>query len=174
MAATTSIIRSQTRRLAYAIVLTALAVALSPISIPVGIAKVFPVQHMVNVFAGALVGPWWGLAVALVTSIIRNALGLGTPLAFPGSIFGVFLAGLIYRATRNIPLTVAGEVIGTGVIGALAGALVVAPYVMNRPMGATALIIPFALSSLIGAVLGALGLLALRRTGYLERPDAKQ
>lgn len=171
MAATASIVRGQTRRLAYAIVLTALAVALSPISIPVGIAKVFPVQHMVNVLAGALVGPWWGLAVALVTSIIRNALGLGTPLAFPGSIFGVLLAGLIYRATRNIPLTVAGEVFGTGVIGALTGALLVAPYVMNRPMGMTALMVPFALSSLVGAVLGALGLLVLRRTGYLDRSD---
>jgi energy-coupling factor transport system ATP-binding protein len=65
-------------------------------------------------------------------------------------------------------------VIGTGIIGALVGALAVAPYVMNRPMGATALIIPFALSSLVGAVLGALGLLALRRTGYLERPDGTQ
>ncbi len=171
MAVTTSIVRGQTRRLAYAIVLTALSVALSPISIPVGIAKVFPVQHMVNVLAGALVGPWWGLAVALVTSIIRNALGLGTPLAFPGSIFGVLLAGLIYRATRNIPLTVAGEVFGTGVIGALTGALLVAPYVMNRPMGMTALMVPFALSSLVGAVLGALGLLVLRRTGYLDRSD---
>ena len=48
MAATTSIVRGQTRRLAYAIVLTALAVALSPISIPVGIAKVFPVQHKIG------------------------------------------------------------------------------------------------------------------------------
>ncbi|MGQ9828187.1 MAG: energy coupling factor transporter S component ThiW [Roseiflexus sp.] len=172
MAATTSTVRRQTRQLAYAIVLTALAVALSPISIPVGIAKVFPAQHMVNVLAGALIGPWWGLAVALVTSIIRNALGLGTPLAFPGSIFGVLLAGLIYRATRNIPLTVAGEVFGTGVLGALTGALLVAPYVMNRPMGITALIVPFALSSLVGAVLGALGLLVLRRTGYLERSDS--
>ncbi|MGQ9547015.1 MAG: energy coupling factor transporter S component ThiW [Roseiflexus sp.] len=172
MAATTSTVRRQTRQLAYAIVLTALAVALSPISIPVGIAKVFPAQHMVNVLAGALIGPWWGLAVALVTSIIRNALGLGTPLAFPGSIFGVLLAGPIYRATRNIPLTVAGEVFGTGVLGALTGALLVAPYVMNRPMGITALIVPFALSSLVGAVLGALGLLVLRRTGYLERSDS--
>ena len=88
---------SPTRLMAYSVALAALAVALSPISIPVGIARVSPSQHFINVIAGALVGPWWGLATALVTSLVRNALGLGTPLAFPGSVFGVVLAGLAFR-----------------------------------------------------------------------------
>ena len=58
---------SPTRLVAYSVALAALAVALSPISIPTGIAKVSPTQHFINVIAGALVGPWWGLAVAVVT-----------------------------------------------------------------------------------------------------------
>jgi energy coupling factor transporter S component ThiW len=157
--------RSTTRRVAYSIILAALAVALSPISIPTGIARLSPSQHLINVLAGALVGPWWGLGVALVTSIIRNALGLGTPLAFPGSIFGVVLAGLVYRATRNAYFTAAGEIVGTGLIGATVGALIVAPYIMGRELGLFALVVPFFLSSLLGAVLGVIGLKVLHRAG---------
>lgn len=168
MAISTQRARSTTRRVAYGVVLAALAVALSPISIPIGIAKLSPTQHVINVLAGALVGPWWGLGVALVTSVVRNGLGLGTPLAFPGSIFGVVLAGLAYRATRNTYVAALGEIVGTGVIGASVGALVVAPYIMHKPLGLAALIVPFLLSSALGAALGVLGLQVLRRTGFLD------
>ncbi|MCP5158919.1 MAG: energy coupling factor transporter S component ThiW [Gammaproteobacteria bacterium] len=156
------------RLIAYSVALAALAVALSPISIPIGIAKVSPTQHFINVIAGALVGPWWGLAVALVTSLVRNAIGLGTPLAFPGSVFGVVLAGLAYRHTRNVYFTALGEVIGTGLIGAAVGALLVAPYLMGKDLALTVLILPFLLSSAVGAALGVVGLQVLRRLGYLR------
>lgn len=159
---------SSTRLLAYSVALAALAVALSPLSIPTGIAKVSPSQHFINVIAGALIGPWWGLAVALVTSLVRNALGLGTPLAFPGSIFGVVLAGLAYRYSRNIYLTALGEVIGTGLIGATIGAVLVAPYLMGKDIALSVLILPFLLSSIAGAILGILGLRILQRLGYLR------
>ncbi len=168
MATSPTMRRSETRRVAYAVVLAALAVALSPISIPTGIARLSPTQHLINVLAGALVGPWWGLGVALATSIVRNALGLGTPLAFPGSIFGVVLAGLLYRATRNAYLTALGEVIGTGLIGAMVGALLVAPYIMGTSIGLSVLIVPFLLSSALGAALGVLGLTVLRQAGFLD------
>lgn len=157
-----------TRLIAYSVVLAALAVALSPVSIPVGIAKVSPFQHFINVIAGALVGPWWGLAMALVTSLIRNALGLGTLLAFPGSVFGVVLAGLAFRYTGNFYFTALGEVLGTGLIGATVGALLIAPYLMGRDIALTVLILPFLLSSLAGAALGILGLRVLRQLGYLR------
>ncbi|MGB4946516.1 MAG: energy coupling factor transporter S component ThiW [Candidatus Competibacter denitrificans] len=157
-----------TRLVAYSVALAALAVALSPLSIPTGIAKVSPSQHFINVIAGALVGPWWGLAVAAVTSLVRNALGLGTPLAFPGSIFGVVLAGLAYRYTHNIYFTALGEIVGTGLIGASVGALLVAPYLMGKDIALSLLILPFLLSSTVGATLGVLGLRVLRRLGYLH------
>ena len=159
---------SSTRLVAYSVALAALAVALSPLSIPTGLAKVSPTQHFINVIAGALVGPWWGLAVALVTSLARNAVGLGTPLAFPGSVFGVVLAGLAYRHSRNFYLTALGEVIGTGLIGATVGALLVAPYLMGKEIALTVLILPFFLSSAVGAALGVAGLVVLRRLGYLR------
>ena len=168
MATVSEVNRSTTRRVAYSVVLAALAVVLSPVSIPAGIAKLSPTQALVNVLAGALVGPWWGLGVALVTSVVRNALGLGTPLAFPGSIFGVMLAGLAYRTTHNMYLTAFGELVGTGIIAAVVGSLLVAPYVMGKPIGLGVLIVPFFLSSLLGAALGVLGLRVLQRTGYLD------
>ena len=157
-----------TRLIAYSVALGALAVALAPISIPVGVARVAPFQHFINVIAGALVGPWWGLATALVTSLARNALGLGTPLAFPGSVFGVVLAGLAFHYTRNAYFTALGEIIGTGLIGATVGALLVAPYLMGKDLGLTVLILPFLLSSTVGAVLGVFGLRVLRQLGYLR------
>ena len=159
---------ASTRLVAYSVALAALAVALSPISIPTGVAKLSPTQHFINVIAGALVGPWWGLAVAVVTSLVRNALGLGTPLAFPGSVFGVVLAGLAFRYTRNDYFAALGEVVGTGLIGATAGALLVAPYLMGKDIALTVLIVPFLLSSLLGAALGIVGLRVLRRLGYLR------
>lgn len=168
MALSRQMTRSTTQRVAYSVVLAALAVALSPISIPTGIAKLSPTQHLINVLAGVLVGPWWGFGVALVTSIVRNALGLGTPLAFPGSIFGVVLAGLTYRATRNVYFTALGEVVGTGLIGATVAALLVAPYLTGKALGLTALILPFLLSSVLGAVLGVLAVQVLRRAGFLN------
>ncbi len=168
MAVSGQIPRSTTQRVAYGVVLAALAVALSPISIPIGIARLSPTQHFINVLAGVLVGPWWGFGVALVTSVIRNALGLGTPLAFPGSIFGVILAGLAYRTTRNVYFAALGEIIGTGLIGATVGAFLIAPYVMGKALGLGALILPFLLSSVLGAVLGVLGVQVLRRTGFLD------
>jgi energy-coupling factor transport system ATP-binding protein len=157
-----------TRLIAYSVALAALAVALSPISIPVGIAKVSPSQHFINVIAGALVGPWWGLGTALATSLARNALGLGTLLAFPGSVFGVVLAGLAFRHTRNMYWTALGEIIGTGLIGAMVGALLVAPWLMGKELGLTVLILPFLLSSVVGAALGVFGLRVLRQLGHLR------
>ncbi len=157
-----------THRVALSVVLAALAVALAPFSIPVGIARLFPGQHMVNVLAAVLVGPWWGLGVAFTASLVRNVLGLGTPLAFPGSMVGVLLAGLAFRATRNVLFAAVGEVIGTGLIGAVVGALLVAPYIMDSTMAVGALIVPFLLSSIAGAALGVLGVQILRRAGYGE------
>ena len=79
------------KKLAAAGLLTAVAVACSPFSIPVGASQCFPVQHMVNVLAAVFLGPWYGVAMAFVTSLIRNMLGTGSLLAFPGSMCGALL-----------------------------------------------------------------------------------
>src|SRR5512138_3377902 len=141
----------QSRQVAYAVILTAIAVALSPFSIPVGPTKVFPAQHMVNVLGAVMLGPWYAVAIAIAASILRNVMGTGSLFAFPGSMIGAFIAGDVVIATRNIYLAALGEIIGTGIIGALVSAMLVSPVFMGKPMEATALVIPFLASTIGGS-----------------------
>ena len=92
---------SKVQKLTLAAVLVALGVALSPFYIPVGVARVFPIQHMVNVIAGSLLGPVYAVTMAFVTSLIRNILGTGSLLAFPGSMVGALLAGLAAKYIKE-------------------------------------------------------------------------
>src|SRR5512136_1886503 len=109
---------AHTRIVARAVILVALGVALSPFtSIPIGIARINPTQHFVNVVGAVLLGPWWATGIAFIIAILRNALGTGTLLAFPGGMIGAFIAGYVYRHTRNIYLGAFGEIIGTGILG---------------------------------------------------------
>ena len=55
----------------------------------------------------------------LSASLIRNLLGLGSLMAFPGSMFGALLCGLVYEKTGNIAATLVGEVFGTAILGGL-------------------------------------------------------
>jgi energy coupling factor transporter S component ThiW len=161
--------RSNTRLVAQAIVLVAIGVALAPFtSFPVGIAKVNPTQHFVNVLGAVLLGPWWAVAIAAIIGIIRNAMGVGTLLAFPGGMIGAFLAGYVYRLTRNVYLGALGEIIGTGIIGAVVSALLVAPVFMGTTMAMGALIASFLASTIVGSVIGVLALRLLERAGFVE------
>jgi energy-coupling factor transport system ATP-binding protein len=157
----------QTRIVARAVTLVAIGVALSPFtSIPIGIARINPTQHFVNVVAAVLLGPWWAAGVAGIIALLRNALGTGTLLAFPGGMIGAFLAGIFFLLTRNIYFAALGEVIGTGLLGAVASALIVAPSLMGKSMAMGALIIAFSGSAIVGAIMGILGLKLLEKAGY--------
>ncbi len=162
----------ETRKVAYAVVLTAIAVALSPFSIPIGPVKAFPVQSMVNVLSGVILGPWYAMATAIATSIIRNATGTGTLFAFPGSMIGAFFVGYLYIFTRNIYIAALGEIVGTGLIAALVSTFLVAPAFLSRTMDATALVIPFLAAAVSGSIIGVLGLIALERAGVAKPAKA--
>ncbi len=153
----------KTKNIARAVILVAIAVALSPFFIPVGISKCFPAQHMVNVLAAVLLGPWYAVVIALVAGIIRNILGLGTLLAFPGGMIGAFRAGLAYQAFRNVYLAGLGEILGTGLLGALASAWLVGPIFMGKSMAVATLIVAFSVSTLGGTIIGILALHLLRK-----------
>jgi energy coupling factor transporter S component ThiW len=163
----------ETRSIARAIILVAMGVAISPYtSIPIGIAKINPAQHFVNVVGAVLLGPWWAVGIALIIGILRNALGTGTLLAFPGGMIGAFLAGLAYRYSRSIYLGALGEIIGTGFLGAIASAFIVAPVLMGRAMALGALIIAFSGSTIAGSIIGVLALNLLDRAGLAKlKPD---
>ena len=80
-----------TRKLAVAGMMTALGVVLSTFYIPVGMSKCFPVQHLLNVLAGIFLGPGYALGFSFCTALIRNLMGTGSLLAFPGSMVGAFV-----------------------------------------------------------------------------------
>lgn len=157
-----------TRQVAYSVVLTALAVALSPLFIPAGVAKVFPAQHMINVIGGVLLGPWYALTIAFAAGLIRNILGIGTLLAFPGGMIGAFLAGGGFRLTGSVYVAALGEVAGTGLIGATVSALLVAPFFMGKKMALSYMILAFSLSTVAGSILGLICLFILKRTGLIS------
>ena len=161
--------QTNTRQVARAVILVAIGVALAPFtSFPVGIAKINPTQHFVNVVGAILLGPWWAVGIAAIIGIIRNAMGVGTLLAFPGGMIGAFLAGYLYRYTRSIYLGALAEVIGTGIIAAVVSALLVAPVFMGKAMPMLVLIASFLGSTVLGSVIGVLALKLLERTGYAE------
>lgn len=158
-----------TKQLSRAVILTALAVALSPFFIPVGIAKCFPAQHMVNVIAGVLLGPAYAVGIAFSAAVIRNLLGLGTLLAFPGGMIGAFLAGWAYRWYRNSYAAGLGEIIGTGIFGSLISVWIVGPLFMGKTMAVAALMIAFGISTLGGTIIALAALHLLRKAGIWEK-----
>ena len=162
--------RNAILKLALAGVLCAVAVVGSMFSFPVFGSKCAPVQHMVNILCAVLLGPWWGVGVAFVASLLRNLLGLGSLMAFPGSMCGALLCGIVYHKTRQLLPTLAGEVFGTGILGGLL-AWPVAILFMGKAAGEVAFyayIVPFLVSTVGGSLIAGVILLALEKNGALK------
>ncbi|MEF2561629.1 MAG: energy coupling factor transporter S component ThiW, partial [Negativibacillus sp.] len=85
--------KTNIRKLSIAGIFCAVAVVGSFFSFPVFASKCAPVQHMVNILCAVLLGPWYGVGVAFCASLLRNLLGLGSLMAFPGSMCGALLCG---------------------------------------------------------------------------------
>ena len=133
------------KKLALAGMFCALCVVGSVFSFPMFGSKCAPVQHMVNVLCAVLLGPWWGVGVAFVASLLRNLLGLGSLMAFPGSMFGALLCGLC--------------------------AYPVAIFLMGKSAGDIAFyayIVPFLISTGVGAVIAGILVFSLQRSGVLR------
>ena len=149
--------------------MAAIAAVGSFVSFPVAGSKCAPVQHLVNILCAVFVGPWWGVACAFIASLIRNLLALGSPLAFPGSMCGALLAGLLYRFVKKTPAAYVGELVGTGLIGGMLsypGALLV---IGNDKAALFTFVIPFLISSLGGTIIAVIIVTALSKTGVLRK-----
>lgn len=159
------------KKLSAAGVLCAVAVVGSLLSVPVFGSKCAPVQHMVNIFCAVFLGPGYGVGVAFAASLLRNIFGLGSVLAFPGSMFGALLCGIVYRKTKNLPLTLVGEVFGTAILGGLC-AYPIAILFLGQSAGELAFyayIVPFLISTAAGAILSGLIVLPLQKTAFFSR-----
>ena len=98
--------------------LIALGVVISPI---LRVEGMCPMAHFINIICSVFLGPWYSLLCATLIGIIRMVTMGIPPIALTGAIFGAFLSGVFYRISKGkIICAVIGEIIGTGIIGALA------------------------------------------------------
>ena len=105
-------------KLAVLAMLIALGVVISPI---LRVEGMCPMAHLINIVCSVLLGPWYSLLCATLIGIIRMLTMGIPPIALTGAIFGAFLSGVFYRLSKGrIICAVLGEIIGTGIIGALA------------------------------------------------------
>lgn len=167
--------KNNMKKLAIAGILCAVAVVGSAIVVfPVFGSKCAPVQHMVNILCAVFLGPGYGLGVAFVASLIRNLMGLGSLLAFPGSMCGALLCGLVWKKSKNLPAALIAEVLGTGILGGLL-AYPIAIMFMGQSAGDIAFyayVVPFLISTVAGSILCGLLVFALKKSGALKAMSA--
>ena len=140
------------RKWIFAALMTGAAVLLSPMfSFPLGVTRAFPLQHMINIFLAVLCGTKYSTSAAFGTSLIRNLLGTGSLLAFPGSMVGAFLSGFLYKHIHKLWAAVLGEFIGTSIIGGFLS-YPVASLLMGSSKGALFYVSLFSVSCGAGCV----------------------
>ena len=162
---------NSTKKLALAGVLCAVAIVGSMfITFPVLGSKCSPVQHMVNILCAVFLGPAYGVGAAFAASLLRNIIGVGSVVAFPGSMCGALLCGLVWRKSQNLWLTLAAEVLGPGILGGLAAyPLAIAfldPAVI--PAAFYGYVVPFLISTVGGSILAGVLVFTLQKSGALN------
>ena len=164
--------KTDLKKMTVTAIFAAIAVVGSLFSFPVLGSKCAPVQHLVNVLCAVTVGPWWGLAQAFIASLIRNLLGLGSPLAFPGSMCGALLGGLLYKYGKKRPFAYVGEVVGTGIIGGMLS-YPIAYFVMgNQAAALFTFVVPFLISTCGGTIIAMIITLPMQKSGLLVKMRA--
>lgn len=101
--------------------------------------------------------------MAFCTALIRNLLGTGTLLAFPGSMVGALVSGVIFYYTRSRWGAYIGEVIGTGILGGML-CYPVAALMMGQKAALFTFVGPFLLSTLCGTIMAAVFLTVLYKS----------
>ena len=97
--------------------LIAIGVVISPI---LRVEGMCPMAHFINIVCSVFMGPWYSLLCAFIIGVIRMVLMGIPPLALTGAVFGAFLSGVFYKLSKGkILCAVLGEIIGTGIIGAI-------------------------------------------------------
>ncbi|WP_314061766.1 energy coupling factor transporter S component ThiW [uncultured Vagococcus sp.] len=142
------------KKIAYTASLAALAfVGGSLFHVSIGVVRVAPMQHLINLLTGVALGPWYGVSQAFIASVLRNISGTGTLLAFPGSMIGAFLIGIVYRRTSKLMMAGLVEIIGTGLIGGCVSYLL-ARYVLGIGLPLGLVLGSFFISTLVGVTMG--------------------
>lgn len=147
--------------------LTAMLIAIGTLTsnvlfIPLGVTKLFPMQSFINVLTAVMLGPYYAVAEAFCISVLRNMLGTGSVFAFPGSIIGALLAALLYRKTKKLFMAFFGEVVGTGILGAIA-CYPISTLLLGKEATVFGFIPAFIFSAIGGALIGLIILAAFMK-----------
>ncbi len=160
------------QKLTLAALFTAIAVVGSMFSFPIFGSKCAPIQHLINIMCAVFLGPAWGVASAFAASLIRNLTGLGTLLAFPGSMCGALLSGLLYKYFKKLPFAYIGEVVGTGIIGGMLSYPISAFILGNDKAALFTFVIPFLISTCGGTIIAIVLVTAIKKMGVFKRLQA--
>ena len=149
----------------------ALGVVISPILRFEGMC---PMAHFINILCSVLMGPWYSLICAMLIGIIRMLLMGIPPIAITGAVFGALLSGVFYRLSKGkILCAVIGEVIGTGIIGAIVSYPVMT-YLWGKEGLSWLFYVPsFIAGTLIGGSVAFVFLRKLANTGVLTEIQKK-
>ena len=158
-------------RLAVMAMLIAVGVVISPI---LRIEGMCPMAHLINITAAVLLGPVDAFLVALAIGIIRMcAMGI-PPLALTGAVFGALLSGILYKVSKGkIWAAVLGEIVGTGIIGAIVSYPVMAFICGREGLGWFFYVPSFICGTLIGGTVAAIVLYRLQHMGALQKMQHK-
>ena len=153
-------------KITFLAMMVAIGVVISPI---LRVEGMCPMAHLINIVCSVMMGPWYSLLCATMIGIIRMMFMGIPPLALTGAVFGAFLSGLLYRLSGGrMIFAVVGEVIGTGIIGAM-----VSYPVMTFLMGREGLSLMFYVPSFIcGTLIG--GSVAFIFLKYLNKAKMQQ
>ena len=158
-------------RMVFMGMMIALGVVISPI---LRVEGMCPMAHLINITCAVMLGPLEAFICAFLIGIIRMALMGIPPLALTGAIFGAALSGLLYRASKGkIAFACLGEVIGTGIIGAIVSYPVMT-LLWGRSGLAWMFYVPsFIAGTLIGGSIAFILLTVLQKNGALKNIQQK-
>ncbi len=145
----------------------ALGVVISPI---LRIEGMCPMAHLINITCAVFMGPGYAVLCAFLIGIIRMMVMGIPPLALTGAVFGAALSGILYKVSgKKIFMAVLGEIIGTGIIGAIVSYPVMT-YICGREGLSWFFYVPsFICGTLIGGSIAFILLLRLEAVGVLKK-----
>ena len=147
--------------------LIAVGVVISPI---LRVEGMCPMAHLINIICSVLLGPWYSLLCATTIGVIRMLTMGIPPLALTGAVFGAFLSGVFYRISKGkVILAVLGEIIGTGIIGALASYPMMTLLWGKEGLGWLFYVPSFTCGTLIGGSIAYVFLRKMAANGMLAR-----
>ena len=90
--------RMKTFRMVFLAMMVAIGVVISPI---LRIEGMCPTAHLINITCSVFMGPWYSLLCACMIGVIRMMFMGIPPLALTGAVFGAFISGVFYRASKG-------------------------------------------------------------------------